>query len=138
MITDDLKWHANTNYLVKKGFSRMRLLHKVSEFQASLSDLINIYIVYLRSLLEQSCQIWHSSLTIEDSENLERVQKTALKVILKENYVSYENALAVTDLATLPERRDELCLRFAKKCTKSEKTSDMFPLKPVISGRKPR
>ena len=44
----------------------------------------------------------------------------------------------MTDLCTLPERRDELCLRFAKKCTKSEKTSDMFPLKPVFSDRKPR
>ena len=135
-------WHfvlkyANTNYLLKKGFSRMRLLHKTAEFSVPKSDLVTIYIQYIRSLLDQSCQIWHSSLTQEDSESLERVQKTALKVILKEDYISYENALAVTDIDSLSERRDELCLRFAKKCTKSPKTADMFPLNPVISGRRP-
>ena len=115
----------------------MRLLHKTSEFPVHKSDLVNIYILYIRSLLEQSCQIWHSSLTQEDLESLERVQKTALKVILKNDYISYENALSVTDIETLPERREELCLHFAKKCTKSSKTADMFPLNPVINERRP-
>ena len=134
ILSDDLKWSANTNYLVKKAFARMRMLHKLSEFNMSISEMVNIYILYLRSYLEQSCHVWHSSLTQEDSDNLERIQKTALKIILGKDYISYENALMVTDLSMLPERRDYLCLRFAQKSLKSSQTADMFPLNPVISN----
>ena len=92
--------------------------------------MINIYILYIRSLIEKCCQVWHSSLTQEDSEHLERIQKVALKIILGINYNSYEQALTKVDLQNLSERRDELCLRFAKKCVKSDKTQDMFPINP--------
>ena len=134
ILTDDLKWNANTNYLVKKAFARMRMLHKLSEFNMPISEMIDIYILYIRSYLEQSCHIWHSSLTQEDSDNLERVQKTALKIILGSNYISYENALKTTNLSMLPERREYLCLRLAQKSLKSSKTSDMFPINPVNSN----
>ena len=32
IISDDLKWDKNTEYLVKKAYSRMELLRKVAEF----------------------------------------------------------------------------------------------------------
>ena len=79
IITSDLKWHKNTEYLVKKANARLRILHKISEFSAPIEDMVTIYTSYVRSILEQSCQVWHSNLTQEDSENLERVQKSALR-----------------------------------------------------------
>ena len=91
IITNDLKWHKNTQYLVKKAYARMQILHKIAEFGAPPEDLIQIYISYLRSILEQSCVIWHSSLTDEDSELLERVQKCALKIILKTKYLVFHH-----------------------------------------------
>ena len=69
-----------------------------------------------------------NSLTLKDDRKIERVQKIALRIILKESYLNYENALSVTGLPTLRDRRKDLCLRFATKCTKFEKTSQMFPL----------
>jgi hypothetical protein len=36
--------------------------------------------------------------------------------------------LAQLNIETLEERREELCLNFAKKCTKNEKMKHMFPL----------
>jgi hypothetical protein len=68
IITDDLKWHKNTESLVERANARMRILHKISEFSAPTEDMVTIYVSYLRSILEQSCTVWHSSLTIEDSE----------------------------------------------------------------------
>ena len=106
----------------------MRLLHKVIEFGYPIEDLIQVYILYLRSLCEQSAVVWHSSLTVENEEDIERVQKTALKIIFKNKYVSYENALVLSGLKTLKERRKDLCLTFAKRCVKNDKTRDMFPL----------
>ena len=89
--------------------------------------LKNIYILYIRSLLEQSCTVWNSGLTEENITDLERIQKTACKLILQESYQSYENALKVLDLENLEERRETLCIQFAKKCLKNDKMKYLFP-----------
>ena len=133
IITDDLKWHKNTESLVKRANARMRILHKISEFSAPIEDMVTIYISYIRSILEQSCTLWHSSLTIENCEDLERVQKSEMRIILKEDYQTYEQALEKLMLAKLSERREKMCLKFAKNCTKNDLTSDLFPLNPTES-----
>ena len=61
----------------------------------------------------------------------ERVQKIALRIILDETYMSYENALEKTSLQTLRERREMLSLKFAKNSLKYEETSDIFPENPT-------
>ena len=82
----------------------------------------------MRSILEHSATVWHSSLTEENRNDLERVQKTALKVILGDSYKSYKNALNVLNLETLNDRRNELCLTFALRTSKHKKLQKMFPL----------
>ena len=59
------------------------------------------------------------------------MQKNALRIILKENYISYEQALEKSCLGSLVERRENLCLKFARSCVKNETVKDMFPLNPV-------
>ena len=49
---------------------------------------------------------------------------------MKENYISYNNALTVLNLQVLAERRKMLCERFATNCMKYPKSKDMFPLNP--------
>ena len=130
IVSDNLSWDNNTMQLIKRANARMRLLHKLVEFGVPVPDLVNIYVLYVRSILEQSCQVWNSSLTLENSQNLERVQKTSLKIILKSDYNTYRNALELTSLTTLSERRSKLCLNFAKKCLKNPEMKQMFPLNP--------
>ena len=89
-------------------------------------DLKTIYTVFIRSILEFSSTVWHSSLTNENREDLERVQKSALKIILQEKYKNYENALNLLDLESLDDRRKKLCYTFAKKCVNNEKTKHYF------------
>ena len=67
-------------------------------------------------------------LTIENREDLERVQKITFRVILSENYSSYENACIVLNKDTLEDRRKKICLKFALKCLKHERLSGLFPL----------
>ena len=55
-------------------------------------------------------------------------KKNALKIILQDEYQDYNNALSVSGLKSLFDRRSELCLRFAKSCVKNELTKTMFPL----------
>ena len=67
IVSDDLKWNKNTENIVKKANSRMELLRRVTSFGATYAELKNIYILYIRSLLEQSCTVWHSGLTDENA-----------------------------------------------------------------------
>ena len=89
--------------------------------------LKNIYILFVRSILEQSATVWHSSLTQENIDDLERLQKSACKVILKERFIGYKHALKILELDTLEDRRKDLCLKFAIKCRQNKKVKDMFP-----------
>ena len=93
-----------------------------------VEDMITIYTSYIRSILEQSCTVWHSSLTLENTEDLERIQKSAVRVILGDQYTTYEEGLELLMLAKLSDRREKLSLSFAKKCLKNDLVSDLFPL----------
>ena len=115
----------------------MLILRKLSQFGVPIDDMINIYILYIRSVAEQSCVVWHSSLTEEQIMDIERTQKVALRIILQENYETYQNALNITKLETLLSRRKTLSLRFAKTCLKSENNADMFPINTKSVNTRP-
>ena len=117
----------NITSIIKRANARMNILRKLKEFKPKMNDMRVIYISYIRSVLEQSCQVWHSSITEENSNDLERVQKDALKIILQENYVCYESALHKMNLMDLKSRRELLCGKFALSCISNQKTSKMFP-----------
>jgi hypothetical protein len=126
-ITDDLKWNKNTSEIVKKAWQRMQLLNRSAGFTSDKSDLKKIYLIYIRSILEQSAVVWHSSLSGKNRRDLERVQKVAVKVIMGSNYTNYKNGLERLNIENLNERRKQLCLKFAKNSIKNEKMSKMFP-----------
>ena len=58
--------------------------------------------------------MWHNSLTKANKQDLEKVQKSALKVILRSEYVNHENAFKLSGLESLEERRDMMNLKFAE------------------------
>ena len=129
IISDDLKWDLNTLNIVKKANARMQLLRKVARFGECQKDLKNVYFLVVRSLLEQSATVWHSSLTEDNSDDLERVQKSAVKIILGDKYIGYKKLLLKLDMQRLKERGEQLCLNFALKCTKNPKTKNISPEK---------
>ena len=80
MVSNDLKWDLNTAQIVKKANARMALLRKVPSFRPPVEDLKDIYILFIRNILEQSAVVWQSSLTNEKKMDLERVQKSAIRI----------------------------------------------------------
>ena len=77
-------------------------------------------------MVGQSFVVWHSSLTMEQIDDIERIQKNACRIILKKDYKSYEKALEKLNLETLEERRSQLCLKFARKCKNNPQTKELF------------
>ena len=98
----------------------------VASFTKNRKDLKDVYLTFVRSMLEQSAVVWHSSLTSKNRIDLERVQKAAVRVIMGNAYTTYRQSLKELGMDTLERRREILCLRFAKKCLKNEKFKIFF------------
>ena len=45
IMSENLKWDENTNFLVKKAYKRMELLRKVAHFTVSKEEKRNIYVL---------------------------------------------------------------------------------------------
>ena len=121
VFQDDLTWNSNTELIVKQAYKRMILLHRLYEFGLPTEEMINIYTLYIRSILESSAVVWHSAITQAEETDIERVQKVALRVILKSDYESYENALLLTGLDTLEQRRTSCVKNLRRTVLKTKK-----------------
>ena len=136
VITSDLKWDKNTDNLVKNANKRMKMLHVAAKFVTNNQDLVYLYKTFIRSILEFSAVVWHSSLSQANTSDIERIQKSAVKIILKHKYKDYDSALKELNLETLQKRREILCLRFAKKSLKLNNFKKMFPLSKKLHSMK--
>ena len=92
----------------------------------SFSRGTHIYATQIRCILEFAVAVWNAGLTKAQVNQLERVQKCVLAVILDQKYKNYDHALQVVGLKSLSERRRDLCLKFASKALKHEKFSNWF------------
>ena len=128
VLTDDLKFERNTQDICRRAFARISMITKLKYVGVPIPDLIDIFSLFIRSLLEYCCVSWHSSLTQEQSDDIERVQRTALKVILGNEYTDYQSSLEKCGLDTLHSRRQKRCLTFGLKSLKHSKHRLMFPL----------
>jgi hypothetical protein len=116
----------------------MAILRKMSMFNAPVPDMLLAYKTFIRSILEQSCVIWHSKLTEENREDLERVQKNAFRNNLKEKYQNYEQSLISLKMDSLHLRREMLLYSFGKKCILLDQTKELFPKSNKVHDMKTR
>ena len=63
-----------------------------------------------------------------DSNDIERVQKSAMRLIMGKKYQGYKDALSQMNLDSLKERREKMALKFIKKSLKQKTFSKLFPL----------
>ena len=85
IITNKLSWSENCDNLVKKVNARIQLLRKVRSFGSTVEEMVGLWKTYCLSVLDQSCVLWDSGLTMENKSDLERTQKTFAKLVLQEN-----------------------------------------------------
>ncbi len=90
-----------------------------------------VYTTIIRHVLKYACQVWHYDIQKYLSEDIEKIQKRALKIILPSQ--KYDEALITTDIMPLRDRREKLCEHFFEKNIDNEKLKDLLP-EPVLSG----
>ena len=69
---------------------------------------------------------------------MERTQKTFAKLVLREKYKNYEDALLNLNLDSLEVRRRNLCLKFAQTGIKHKTLDDLFPINEKLHSMKTR
>ena len=117
-IDDNMKWNTNTEKIVKKAAKRLFLLKVLKSYGASTSDMKNFYIAVIRPTLEYGAQEWNGGITKDQSNEIERIQKRALKIIYKKD--DYDKCLQIAELVSLKERRDQMCIQLIKSVSNSD------------------
>ena len=130
ILTNDLKWTRNTEYICKKAYKKMWTLRRMKVLDIEPSVILDVYLKEIRSVIELAVPAWHSGLTQKHAADIERVQRVAVAIILSDCMtgkcdLSYDMGLVILDIEPLDVRREKLCKTFAKKTLKS-KHSDMF------------
>ena len=85
-ISNDLKWGQHVNVIFSKAASRLHFLKQLKQAGAGTDNLLYFYNMIVRPVLEYASPVWHSSLTVAQSNSLESVQKRAMQIIFP-NYL---------------------------------------------------
>ena len=88
---------------------RLYCLRQLERANIATKELITSYKTCMRPVTEYACQVYHNSLPKYLSDNLERLQKRALRIILPEK--TYAASLESSNLATMDDRRQTLTER---------------------------
>ena len=114
-ITSDLRWKENCSQMYMKAMAKMWLLRRLKKINLDSDLILDFYVKEIRPLTEHGVAIWNSGLTKGQIIDLEKIQKTALKIIFGDSYISYDVACTLANLLPLEFRRTELCTNFAVK-----------------------
>ena len=77
-------------------------------------SLVKVYTTCLRhAVLEYGCQIWNYNSPDYLKEEIERIQRRALRIICP--HLSYNKALITNNIPLLSQRRNDLCKSHFKK-----------------------
>jgi hypothetical protein len=112
-IVDNLKWNTNTKKIFKKAAKRLLLLKIIKSYGASTDDMKIFYVAVIRPTLEYGAQVWNGGITKEQSNEIERIQKRAMKIIYKED--DYDKVLRIAKIESLEKRRDRMCIELIKE-----------------------
>ena len=77
IISNDLKWKKNTDYVCQKARTKLWTLRRLRRMSFDVSHLLDFYVKEIIPRLELAVPVWHSSLTKIQSAQIERIQKAA-------------------------------------------------------------
>ena len=106
-ISSDLTWNNHVTNICTNASKRLYALRLLKRSGAPAEDLIIVYCAFIRPVLEYACPVWHFSLTQTLSDQIEHIQKRALRIAYPQ--LSYAISLARISLPTLHQRRVNQC-----------------------------
>ena len=89
--------------------------------------LVRVFNTCIRPILEYACEVWHHSLPKYLNDQIERIQRRALRIIFPD--CCYDIAMVRAGVVSLFIRRETICIRsFERMCTDvSHKLHSLVP-----------
>ena len=124
---DILTWLIDS--ITTKAAKRLYLLRQLKRTGIAPSDLVLFYCSVIRSVLEYACQVFHCNLPLYLSDEIERIQRRALRIIFPA--CSYREGLVKAGLPFLYDRRSQLCKELFSNIEQGDhKLSHLLPARP--------
>jgi len=79
-VTDSLQWNEHVSSLCSRAAQRLHFLQQLKRASMSSDDLLYYYQSVVGPVTEYACVVWHTSLTQEQTKQLESIQKRAMKI----------------------------------------------------------
>ena len=73
-LNNQLPWETHVNYIITKACKSIFMLVRAKKLGFSQRTILTLYIWFVRTVLEYAAQVWHSGLTQQQQERIERVQ----------------------------------------------------------------
>ena len=105
-ISNDLKWNCHIDSIIKKAKKRLYSLSQLKRSGLGTRELVQFFCTCIRPITEYACPVFHDGLPVYLSNELEGVQKRAMRIIFP--LCSYNEALVESGLNKLSDRRQEL------------------------------
>jgi hypothetical protein len=109
-ISSDLRWNEHIDTTCSKASKRLHYLSLLKRSSLSEKELIHYYKTVVRPVLEYACPVWQSSLTSDQHERIEAVQRRALRIISGSK--DYDLQCAIYDIEPLSIRLRNLSKSF--------------------------
>ena len=118
----------NTSTLVKSYIPKLWAMRFLKRSGMKEDDLLVTYKASMRPSIEFGAAAYHSLLTAEQSESIERLQMRSMKIVFGDR-VSYRTVIESNKVQTLETRRCEKVRSFATKAFANERfRNEWFPL----------
>ena len=112
-VTSNLKWNSHVNNIVLKSSKRIYLLVQLKRAKVSIQDILQFYSVCVRPILEYASTVFHYSIPKYLSDEIEHVQKRALRIVYPN--LHDEDALIEAGMESLHTRRQKPAINFLNR-----------------------
>ena len=126
-IRSDMSFSSHVSNITKKVTKNLWLLIRFRDMGANREQLVSLWHQKGRSILEFASPVFFSTITVEQSRDIENCQRKAFAIILQKDYKNYEQALKTLVQEKLVDRRLTAAIKFGEKCLVNPKHEDMFP-----------
>lgn len=110
IVNDSLKWNDHVATVCSKMNKRLYFLKQLKRAGMAPSDLLYFYQTVIRPVAEYACPVWHTSLTVDQTDRIEATQRRAVKIIYSDC-----DMVQLADLPLMADRREQLSRRFFDK-----------------------
>ena len=125
-FSDKPNVRAHVMTIRKKFRQRYWTLYNLRRNGFTEEELVRVYKTSIRPVADYLDVVYHSLLSDDLDEELDRLQNQALKIIFGSE-LSGRRLRALAGVTTLRERRVEHCDKFVAKCLDSDRFSGWFP-----------